>query len=509
MVRIYFILLAALLLPACATPLKPTPQAVSHTLSSNLESAAWKPLHNNLPPGQQASWFDAQDVGPDAFRWRLAMVDTATTSIDAQYFIWKLDAVGSLLLERVLQAADRGVRVRLLIDDSFLSGEDAAMLAAASHPNVEMRIFNPFQLRSTNMFARFVENLNDFERTNHRMHNKILVTDNVAAIIGGRNIADEYFGFSKELNFRTFDVLTVGKVVPQISQSFDDYWNSDWAFPIEIVDNSQGTREDLVKLRRKLRENTGVLKSWLANNGAEYQDWSKQWATLAPTLLRGDARVLQDDPHFEGATPPTDAANHIREVFSKTSNEALSISAYLVPTETLLQIARERTSNGVKIRILTNSLATNNHIPAHTAYRHVRNEIIAAGIELHELRPDAPERAHFEAEGFKAEHIGLHAKILVLDQRLVFVGTINVDPRSMVLNTEVSLIIDSPDLADAILTAFASDFSPENSWHVELDNEGDMTWTSSKGVLTWQPAGSVWRRIADALTGLMPIDSQM
>ena len=219
-------LLGAMLLAGCATPLKPEPQPESFVLTPDKPAVAWSPLFDNLPGSRDLSWFDIQDVGPEALRWRLAMLDTATTSIDAQYFIWKQDAVGSLLMERLLRAADRGVRVRLLVDDSFLSGEDEMMLAVDAHPNVEMRIFNPFQMRSSSMSYRYFENLNNYSRTNHRMHNKLLIADGQVAIAGGRNIASEYFGFNKEENFRDFDVMTTGKVLPENNSSFDDYWNS-------------------------------------------------------------------------------------------------------------------------------------------------------------------------------------------------------------------------------------------------------------------------------------------
>ena len=502
-------LAAVLLLSACATPLKPHSQPESFSLSSDPASAAWEPLHSNLPADWATSWFDIQDIGPEALRWRLALIDTATTSIDAQYFIWKNDAVGSLLLERVLQAADRGVRVRLLVDDSFLSGEDEVMLAVDAHPNIEMRIFNPFQLRSSSMLARFIENLNDFERTNHRMHNKLLISDGEAAIVGGRNIADEYFGFDRELNFRTFDVLTTGKVLPEISAAFDVYWNSGWAFPITIVDHKQASEEDLVQLRQDLRANAAIMDTWLATSDTEPRNWPERWAELARTMLPGEAMILQDDPHFEGATPPVQAADHIRKIFSKTNEDVMSVSAYLIPSESLLQIVRELSDRGVRIRALTNSLASNNHIAAHTAYRHRRKQILEAGVELYELRPDAAERIQFEAPGITAKHVGLHAKILILDKRLVFVGTINTDPRSMILNTEVSLMVDSPELAAGILAAFAADFSPDNSWRVERNEAGELIWRSGDDVLTHQPAGGIGRRVADFFYGLLPIDSQM
>ena len=503
------VLLGAILLTGCATSLKPEPLPESFTLTPDKPATAWAPLIDNLPGSSELSWFDIQDVGPEALRWRLAMLDTATTSIDAQYFIWKQDAVGSLLMERLLLAADRGVRVRLLIDDSFLSGEDEMMLAVDAHPNVEMRIFNPFQVRSSSMSFRYLENLNDYARTNHRMHNKLLIADGRVAIAGGRNIASEYFDFNKEENFRDFDVLTTGKVLPEISSSFDDYWNSGWAYPVTIVDHRHAEASDLVSLRKRLRTGASVLDDWQATSDTDPQTLPARWAGLATTLLPGKARVLEDNPHIEGASLPVQAADHIGRLFSTTNKEAMSVSAYLIPSDELLQMARELTDRGVRVRALTNSLASNNHIPAHTAYRHRRKQIVESGVELHELRPDPAERNHFEAPGFGAEIVRLHAKILILDRRLVFVGTINTDPRSMVLNTEVSLMIDSPELASGILAAFAPDFQPDNSWQVTLDEQGELQWQSGEEVLTRQPAASVWHRVADAFFGLLPFDTQM
>ena len=502
-------LLALVLLPGgCATHLEPRPLPESLSLPPDPASVAWRPLRDNLPGDGQSSWFDVQAAGPEALRWRLAMIDTAATTLDAQYFLWKDDAVGSLLLERVLQAADRGVRVRLLLDDSFLSGVDDLMLAVDAHPQVEMRIFNPFEVRSDSMALRYLENLNDNARINHRMHNKLLIADSEVAIIGGRNIADEYFGFDREMNFRTFDVLATGSVLPQVSTSFDSYWNSGWAWPVTVVDHRQGTLAQLDQLRDRLRDNAAILDPWLADAGVAQDALPGRWAGLARRLLPGSAQLHQDDPHIESGLP-VQAAGLAVDYLGKSREDVMSISAYLIPTDAVLRIAAELTQQGVRIRALTNSLASNNHIPAHTAYRHRRRQIVEAGVELHEMRPDAPGRAGFEAPGFTAGHVGLHAKLLVLDRRYSFVGTINADPRSMILNTEVSMLIDSPQVAQRILEAFAPDFQPQNSWRVQLNEDGDLGWHSADGVLERQPAGSPVRRMSDFFFGLLPIDEQM
>jgi len=298
-----------LLLSACATKFEPGGQVVSSTIVS--DGYGWASLDNSLPSDKGSSWFNPQPSGPDALNWRLAMIDTASVSIDAQYFLWKEDAVGSLLLERLLQAADRGVEVRLLVDDSFLPGEDMLMSVADRHPNLTMRIFNPFEHRSGNMLLRYVENLNDYRRVNHRMHNKLLIVDGHVAVVGGRNIADEYFGFSRQLNFRDFDLMVAGAVVADIYASFDNYWNSGWAIPVKDVNTKKRGGQSLAELRVELAQKFAILKAWLPAGGELARDWSPQWQQIASEMLPGQAGVLQDDPDFTPGKLPVQAASKI------------------------------------------------------------------------------------------------------------------------------------------------------------------------------------------------------
>jgi putative cardiolipin synthase len=207
MTRIIYLLLP-LIISSCAIPIKPHSEPPSYALRPAIQSSAWELFNDNLPNNNQhSSWFSLLNTGQESLARRLALIDSAETAIDAQYFLWLEDAVGSLSFERLLAAADRGVRIRLLLDDSFLAGEDSVILALAEHPNMHVRIYNPFAIRSSSMTNRYIENMNDFSRTNHRMHNKLLIGDSTVAIIGGRNIADEYFGFGIERNFRDFDLL--------------------------------------------------------------------------------------------------------------------------------------------------------------------------------------------------------------------------------------------------------------------------------------------------------------
>ena len=500
---------AGLLLASCAKPIKPHSEPESYALVNPVKADAWKALTEGLPDDGTSSWFAILDKGSDALRWRLALIDTARTSIDTQYFLWKDDAVGSLLLERLLLAADRGVRVRFLIDDSFLSGEDLEMLEIDTHPNIEIRVFNPFQIRSSSALVRYLDNLNDFGRTNHRMHNKLLMADSEAAIVGGRNIADEYFGFGKQQNFRDFDLIATGKVISGLAAGFDTYWNSGWAFPVTEVDGNKVNDGDLTDLRAELRETAVGLGAWLTETGVEPRDWSAEWRKLGGMMLPGEAEILQDKPHFEGDTPPVQVADRIRLAFEESDTEIVGITAYLIPTDELLTSIAQANATGVRIRMLTNSLASTNHVPAHTAYRHQREAMLAAGVELHEVRLDGLDRADYEAPGFIARRFGLHGKVVIFDDNRVFIGTLNLDPRSMVLNTEMGLLIDSPALNEAVRDALAPNFSLANSWRVEKNESGELIWRSHDGVLTRQPADGMSRRIRDFFYGLMPIDSEM
>lgn len=507
---ITFILCAVvLLLTACATPLKPLPLPPSLAFPPGTETAAWEPLRANLPELESSSWFSIFDTGEEDLRWRLAMIDTARVSLDLQYFLWLEDAVGALLFERMLLAADRGVRVRLLVDDSFLSGEDPVVLALDVHPNVEVRIFNPYQLRSESILVRYLDNLNDFGRTNHRMHNKLIVADTEVAIVGGRNIADEYFGFGTALNFRDFGVIATGAIVPALAGGFDNYWNSGWAFPVTTVDQQQDSASDLDELRQELRTRDSILDAWQVDAAAGLHDWSGKWAELGRSMLPGEAEMLQDRPHFEGPAPPEQVASRVRGAILQSEDEILGISAYLVPTQSLVETIRERNQQGVRVRLLTNSLASTNHVPAHTAFRHHRKQLVEAGAELHVFRPDGLDRALYEAPGFMAEQFGLHGKVLIFDDDRVFIGTLNLDPRSMLLNTEMGLLIHSSAVNAAVREAFAPNFSLDNSWRIEHDETGELIWRSHDGMLTQQPAGGFWRRVADFFYGLLPIDSQM
>lgn len=504
-----YLLLLLPLLSGCARTIQPHSEPASYALVPAVHSNVWQQFSDNLPNDDKAtSWFSLLNTGPQSLVRRIALIDTAETAIDAQYFLWLEDSVGSLSFERLLAAADRGVRVRLLLDDSFLAGEDSVVLALADHPNIHVRIYNPFAIRSTSMTERYVENLNDFSRTNHRMHNKLLIADSTVAIIGGRNIADEYFGFGQDRNFRDFDLVTAGAIVPDLADGFDVFWNSGWAFPIPEIDHKYASDTDLIRLKEDLRTKASVLDNWQNTNQTHNKSWQKNWAEHARMMISGQATLLLDKPHFEDKLP-TNVSDELLQTYRASEEEIIAISAYLIMTDELLNSTQLITNKGVEVSFLTNSLASTNHVAAHSAYRHHRKAILKTGAEVFTYRPDAATRTEHEAPGFTAEQFSLHGKVVIIDSDKIFVGTLNLDPRSMFLNTEMGLLIDSPELNAAVRDAFLPDFSPHNSWQLELNDNDQLLWVSSDEVLTQQPANSIGQRIMDFIFGLFPIDSEM
>jgi putative cardiolipin synthase len=505
----FFVAICVGAVAGCATPLDRGEFESSYAVRPATEAPVWQALaHATLEKGPD--WFVPLNRGPDALRMRLALIDSATTSIDAKYFIWHDDHTGSLLLERIIAAADRGVRVRLLIDDVELSESTDEWVAADAHPNISVRIYNPFSARAKGAMGRFIDNLNDLARVNHRMHNKGIVADNMVAIIGGRNVADEYHGFGDAANFRDFDLLAGGEIVPAISSAFDHFWNSGWAYPAHAVE--PGDRHDetaLAILRAHLADREIVLENWLGIHNAETHDWTAELVRFADTAISGSARVLVDRPDVEDPDPAVQVTSTLRQVASEATSEIIVITPYMIPPPAMMDTVWELEKRHVEIVILTNSLNTNNHVSVHAGYRRHRDDLLTAGVDLHEYRIDAEARGDYEARGYRAESFTVHAKVLIFDRKQVFVGTFNVDPRSMFINTEIGLLIDSPELAEGIRALVAVDLHPENAWHVVRDEDGRLTWVGHDRTLSREPSVSGWRRFQAWLLGLVPMDNQL
>ena len=335
-------------------------------------------------PGQ--SGFGLMREGSRAFLARLAMADLAEKTLDAQYYIWDVDTTGRILADRLIRAADRGVRVRLLLDDTHQTEEiDSGIAALDAHPNIEVRFFNPV----ANRRWRGLSFLSDFGRVNNRMHNKLFIIDNALGVAGGRNIADIYFGVQADHNFRDLDVAVAGPMVRELSASFDLFWNSEWAVPAGAVVAAHATEQDFLALKKRMAERISTA-GYPYPVDERVADLRAHLLEIRDAFIWAPGRVLADDPARVGTD---DDANVITEAIlrriNETERELLIESAYFILLDRGIQEVKEITSRGVTVRILTNSAATNDVVAAHAGYANTREDLLNAGAELYELRPDA------------------------------------------------------------------------------------------------------------------------
>jgi putative cardiolipin synthase len=341
----------------------------------------------------------------------------------------------------------------------------------------------------------------DGNRLNHRMHNKLLVADNQLAILGGRNIGDDYFGYSKKRNFIDTDILLSGDIVNKLSEGFDSYWNSRWAFPVSEIAHGSLRKDDLKMLRERihLRLADHPELVTMVNNS----DFEHTLDKLRDGHELSEAATVIDDPSVRWFDMPDEIAAELTDVAMNVQREVLIVSPYLVPTPNLFGIAKTLKERGVRIIVVTNSLATNDIVIAHSAYARHRKGILASGVELYEMRAD-PEFS----ENNTAEHDSLHSKYIIFDDEVVFIGSMNLDRRSLYLNTELGVVLRSPDLADALRESFHTLVQPENSWRVTNTDDG-LQWTSSAGTVDKEPAKSDMQRIESQLLRILPVSNQL
>ena len=497
----FLVVIAFISIAACANPARKAQVEPEYTLAPSSDRF-WR----HILEGEEKDWFKLLNTGEQAFRWRLAMLDSAHQSIDMESFLWKPDQSGMQVLAHVLAAADRGVRVRILLDDSFTYNEDLILHRIDLHPNIELRIYNPYKNRSQSMVGRTVFNLGDFSRVNHRLHNKTLTVDAWAVAVGGRNLANEYFGLHTDHNFRDMEILAMGDSVAMVSTHFDNFWNSGWSFPVDqIVDASSDPRE-LQALRDELASALGEVH---ISSEAELV---AAWQEAAHHAVAGRARFLSDDPALEDpaleSEEPSQLARHLVRAIGSANEEVLLVSAYLVPTPELSAVLEQVLQRGVRVKILTNSMRSNNHLSAHAAYQGYVRKLLESGVELFEMRTDAADRNIYMRSPMEDKELGLHAKFMLLDSDRVFIGSSNLDPRSLKLNTEVGLMIESEALNQQLRQVIDVDFLPRNSWSVRLE-EGEVVWVSDHERLKHPPADSIFQRLEEWFIGLLPIESQM
>jgi putative cardiolipin synthase len=495
-------LLAALLATGCTT-LEPADLSPEYT-PAPAYAALWDAVENVAPA---AEWHALLNDGRTALDWRLRAIDSATASIDFQTFLWHFDRAGAAVLDRIVRAADRGVTVRVLVDDTFLVHEDRLLLALAEHPNIEYRVFNPFKRRGGGLATRQLLNLAEFGRLDHRMHNKSMVVDNRVAIVGGRNIADEYFGFDETANFRDLELLLGGTVVQRISAAFDAYWNDRWSFPIESLTHAQASYVELEAAREVA---ASMPEPLLEETGEERR---ARWLKLVESADGGETVLYVDEPPAGNPKnreeAPVQVANELVELFDNATSEIVIVSAYLIPTPHLEGAVARALDRGVRVRILTNSIRSNNHLTAHSAYRNHIDTLLGYGAELHEVRTDARDRARYMSSPVGRKMLALHAKALIIDNDKVFVGSANLDPRSLRINTEMGLLVTSEPFNASVRAALEGDFSPANAWRLEQREDENVYWVADDQELASQPAASFMQRIEDWFFSHLPIEEKL
>ena len=457
-----------------------------------------------LPSGESAHWLlDRSDL---ALRARLALADEAAVSLDLQYFVWQSDATGHLLADRMLHAADRGVRIRILVDDFGVSGKGGDVLKLDAHPNIEVRNFNPWSTRG-NRLGTSTEFLARAYVLNRRMHNKTIIADGRFAVLGGRNIGDRYFGIYDRFVQNDLDVMVAGPAAGEVAATFDDFWNSEHSFLVASFQYDQRPRAPLATTREEMHSSIERDLGALAAFPAEPTDWSAYLEELVATFAPARSRLLWESPEILDESRPRLYEDY-KELVASARSEVLISSPYFIPDEEFRKLLRDLIARGVRVVVVTNSLATNNHVVAHSGYKRWRRDVLAAGVELYELRADAEALSLYVTPPGRAKRLGLHTKALVVDGERAFVGSPNVDPRSMVLNTEIGVVADGPELAARVAALITRDISPANAWRVTMDEEGWLTWSNGDEVVRRQPAQGFKQRAIEFLLNLLPIKNQ-
>ena len=476
------------------------------------------------------SAFRIISVGVDGFLARVELIDAAEKTLDLQYFIFRGDATGRLLTDALIRAADRGLRVRVLVDDSDTVAGDEQIIALDAHPNIEIRIFNPFVYRGHSTTRRGIEFMFNAPRLDYRMHNKLLIADNAVALIGGRNIGNQYFQVDPESQFADDDVFAAGPIAIQLSATFDEFWESRFAVPAAALYGNQRSDSALAERRERASEHSERHMEPLKTDGVDY---AAQLATGEPyagiisgqlPLVWAQAQVISDSPDKKkvdrGESSGRLMAEQVLKVASAAQTELLMITPYLVPSPDELKALQELRGREVRVAILTNSLNSTPDLIAQSGYVNFRVPLLKDGVELYEIRSllGSTRGSGEKAAVSPNENYGLNAKLWVYDRKRIFIGSMNFDERSKHLNTEIGLIIDSPELAQQTVTRFDRMIRPDNAyalnWREAVGGApAHLVWDTredGKDVeYTQEPARSSWQRFDLRFLSWLPLDHEL
>lgn len=519
------VLLAGVVLGAalsgCAT--RPPATALDRPSTYALDATADTPLRAAITPQETAhpgmTGVRLLPIGTEALQARIALARAATKTLDMQYYIAEEDSTGKFLLGAALAAADRGVKVRMLVDDLNFKDIDQIMAALNSHQNIDIRVFNPFGSAAESFGERtrnLVTNIDHFTR---RMHNKAMIADNQIAIVGGRNLGDEYFGASASIQFRDLDVFVAGPVTQKISASFDDYWNSTISYPLRALNKQKFDAADLDKTRDDLRhhwkEEADSLNAKPLNATPIAQQIAQDWLglTWAPVEFTADSPSKIEHPDPDYKSPPM---QRLAELANQASSEVIVISPYFVPHDEGVKAFAAITQRGVTVRVLTNSLAATDAVAVQAGYAPYRIPLLKVGVNLYEFRPIQAKGDVSPRTGLfgSTSHASLHAKAYVLDRSILVIGSMNLDPRSASLNTELALVIHSPTVAGEVAALFDKGVQPANVYRVTLDPAGEkLIWTTEDNgqlhTYSSDPDAGLYRKMMTGLFMLLPVDSQL
>ncbi len=459
-------------LPACSVLRTDFVKQPSTSIAPVADSVLTRQVEAGVSMHEGQSGFSLLLGGTGALLSRIALADSARHSIDLQYYIFDNDVTGRLLAQRLLAAADRGVRVRILLDDLGIDKQDHMLDALDAHKNIEVRLFNPLRVRQRSLLSKAGQFLFEAQRLNRRMHNKSFIVDGIEAIIGGRNVGDAYFNAGEDVNFRDLDVLAAGPIVGRIASMFDHYWNDEAAYPVRAYSGTDATAASVARVRDRLaRDTRPYTQDEYARAAAMLLPNNDAADTGRGAWYWGSAKLVADAP--QKADPSEDDKRHamiewpIWRLLESAQQQILIVSPYLIPGNQFEALLEASLRRGVDIQALTNSLAANDEPEVHAGYARYRRPLLVGGAKLYEFRPLGG--GNPGGERGRSSGVSLHAKAMVVDHRDVFIGSMNFDPRSRDLNTEMGVIVDSPGLAGAVERFFARAIAPENSFHVMLD----------------------------------------
>ena len=499
-----------LLLGACTgSPLPDYPKSPSTAFGDYASTRLGQNLGRPNEAHPELSGFRLLPEAREAFIARLALADVAERSLDMQYYIWDPDTTGRIIVDRVVRAADRGVKVRLLVDDPYYLDLDDAIAALDAHPNIEIRLFNPV----TNRQWYQLDFIANFGRLNRRMHNKLMVADSAAAIVGGRNIGDIYYGVNTAANYRDLDVLAVGPIVRDLSGVFDRYWNDATAVPIAALVDRTYDEADLDARLVQLRANIADA-DYPYPIDQDLETIARQGRELRDSLVWAEGSIVVDDPAAlaEGEDASVVFA-FLHARIDQVEDELLLQSPYFVLRTRGIDKVGALHDRGVRVRALTNSLASNDVLPVHAGYAKTRERLLENGMEIYELRADTDAYQANWSQWAHGSRSALHAKALAFDREAVFIGSYNLDPRSGDINTEAGLYIESPVLAEELAALILDGMAPENSYQVTLDKDGDLVWETVENGETIsyddEPNTTFGRRFTVDLMKMLPLESQL